>query len=185
MNPYVFYFFYPTSYRRKNWGRVGQDREGQLFERLRKRYGTRKNNQLKILEKLTYCRHGVRAGEKEGCIIVSSGAAVNSASQLSQATTTIIRKSVRTMEVRWFFCSLDHRRLINNTHHIVFSQNQRLLKEDLKQLSVPHCLRVYIFSSVFPFIVLSPRSKLLNMYVCMYVCMYVWSSHIAEYGSTG
>ena len=21
--------------------------------------------------------------------------------------------------------------------------------------------------------------------VCMYVCMYVWSSHIAEYGSTG
>ena len=22
-------------------------------------------------------------------------------------------------------------------------------------------------------------------YVCMYVCMYVWSSHIAEYGSTG
>ena len=23
------------------------------------------------------------------------------------------------------------------------------------------------------------------LYVCMYVCMYVWSSHIAEYGSTG
>ena len=23
------------------------------------------------------------------------------------------------------------------------------------------------------------------MYVCVYVCMYVWSSHIAEYGSTG
>ena len=23
------------------------------------------------------------------------------------------------------------------------------------------------------------------IYVCMYVCMYVWSSHIAEYGSTG
>ena len=21
--------------------------------------------------------------------------------------------------------------------------------------------------------------------LCMYVCMYVWSSHIAEYGSTG
>ena len=24
-----------------------------------------------------------------------------------------------------------------------------------------------------------------EVYVCMYVCMYVWSSHIAEYGSTG
>ena len=32
-----------------------------------------------------------------------------------------------------------------------------------------------------------PYSAIISMYyacVCMYVCMYVWSSHIAEYGST-
>ena len=25
----------------------------------------------------------------------------------------------------------------------------------------------------------------LSFEICMYVCMYVWSSHVAEYGSTG
>ena len=33
------------------------------------------------------------------------------------------------------------------------------------------------------FVALFPRPLLIL--VCMYVCMYVWSSHIAEYGSTG
>ena len=78
-------------------------------------------------------------------LIVSSGAAVDSASQLSQAS-ILIRKSGTTMEVREFVCSLDYRRLINDTpHRIVFSLNQRFLKEDLKQLSVLHFLRIHIF----------------------------------------
>ena len=29
------------------------------------------------------------------------------------------------------------------------------------------------------------QKKQNNVVVCMYVCMYVWSSHTAEYGSTG
>ena len=33
---YVF-FFYPTSYRRRNWGRVGQDRERSVVRTLQKR----------------------------------------------------------------------------------------------------------------------------------------------------
>ena len=109
MNPYAFYLFCPTSYRRKNWVRIGRGREGQSFERLRKRNNIRKNNQLKIREANIHCRRGVRAGEREGCTIVSSSAAaVNSASQLSQATTPT-QKSGRTKEVREFVfhCNID------------------------------------------------------------------------------
>ena len=83
------------------WGRVGQGREGQSFDRLRKINSTVYNRTTsRKLEKLTYCRHGVRDRKKEGHIIVSSGAAVNSASQLSQAITSL-RNSGRTiLEVR-------------------------------------------------------------------------------------
>ena len=51
-----------------------------------------------IRENLTYCRHEVKDREKEG-YIVSSGAAVVNALQLSQATNPL-PKSRRTLEVR-------------------------------------------------------------------------------------
>ena len=129
------------------WGRViGQDREGQSFDRLRKINSTVYNRTTsRRLEKLTYCRQGVRDKEKEGHIIVSSGAAVSSAPQLSQATTSLRNSGRTTLEVRQFVCALDYRRLTNNKHCIFFLQNQSLLKEDLKQLFNLHCLPIYIF----------------------------------------
>ena len=46
-----------------------------------------------------------------------------------------------------FVCLSDYRQLINNTHCIVLSPNQRLLKEDLKQRFALRC--VFMFSDIF------------------------------------
>ena len=54
------------------------------------------------------------------------------------------------MEVREFVCSLDYRQLTNNTHRICFSQNQSLLKKDLRQLfNLLYVVCVFIFSDIF------------------------------------
>ena len=47
-------------------------------------------------------------------------------------------------------CSLDYRRLTNNAHGVRLSQNQSLLKKDLKQLfNLLYIVCVLIFSDIF------------------------------------